>query len=145
MRITDEMIAQDDERYRNRDVLTELKFCGKDMNERRHTTVDNLRFYAWLFRQAAEIIESQKEAVDSMYNALDTTCKEFREATGGREVCDFCEWDGSVVDECGNWINECPGFHDDKCFCMRNSIRALCGKPSVEQDAAEAGKDPKAD
>lgn len=93
MRITDEMIAQDDERYRNRDVLTELKFCGKDMNERRHTTVDNLRFYAWLFRQAAEIIESQKKTID----------------------------------------------------CMRNSSRALCGKPSVEQDAAEAGKDPKED
>ena len=142
MRITDEMIAQDDERYRNRDVLTELKFCGKDMNERRHTTEENLRFYAWLFRQAAEMIENQKKTIDYMYDTLDSICKEIRESTGGSEVCGLCEWDGSYLDDNGNWANECPGFLHDKCFCMRNSIRAMCGKPPVENEIAEVGSDP---
>lgn len=55
MRLSDEIVALDDERYKDRNVLAELKYCGREIKHRKTVTNDDLRFMAWLCRSAADL------------------------------------------------------------------------------------------
>ena len=61
MRFTEEMIAEDERRWHARDVITELGYCGKYMVDRRKIRNDDIRFYAYLMRQAHEILKMNEE------------------------------------------------------------------------------------
>lgn len=59
MRLTDDMIEQDNKRFHHYNVKAELKYCGKEIKHRKSITNDDIRFYAWLCREADKIIEKQ--------------------------------------------------------------------------------------
>ena len=60
MRITDEMIAEDEKRWHARDIVTELGYCSAYMRDRKYITNLDIRFYAYLMRKAREMLEAQK-------------------------------------------------------------------------------------
>ena len=55
-----EQIERDNERWKDRDLKTELRYCGLNYTDRIHITNDELRFYAWLFRTALKTIEDME-------------------------------------------------------------------------------------
>lgn len=57
MKFTEEMIAEDERKWHSRDVYTELGYCGKYMRDRRDMRNDDIRFYAYLMRQAHEMLK----------------------------------------------------------------------------------------
>ena len=59
MRLSDEIVVLDDERYKDRNVLAELKYCGREIKHRKKVTNDDLRFMAWLCRSAADLLKLQ--------------------------------------------------------------------------------------
>ena len=52
MQLTEQQIQEDDERYSNRDILRELRYCGNEVKQRKNITEQDIRYYAWLCRAA---------------------------------------------------------------------------------------------
>lgn len=71
MRLTDEMISQDDQRFLHHNVRSELKYCGKEITNRKSITNDNIRFQAWLCRRADEIIEEQRNKISDLMDIIE--------------------------------------------------------------------------
>lgn len=71
MRLTDEMISQDDQRFLHYNVRSELKYCGKEITNRKSITNDNIRFQAWLCRRADEIIEEQRNKISDLMDIIE--------------------------------------------------------------------------
>lgn len=71
MRLTDEMVELDDRKYRDRNVLVELKYMGREIKHRKTVTNDDLRFMAWLYRSALNLQKDQ-EAVEPTVSSLET-------------------------------------------------------------------------
>ena len=59
MRLTDDIIAMDDERFKGRNICEELAFCGRWVKPRMSMTFDDIRFQAWLCRAALSLIKEQ--------------------------------------------------------------------------------------
>ena len=60
MRLTDEQVMQDNKRFAHHNVLTELKYCGREIPHRKSITNDNIHFYAWLCRSAVAMLKKQE-------------------------------------------------------------------------------------
>ena len=60
MRLTDEMVLQDNKRFKQCNALAELKYCGWEIPHRKSITNDEIRFYAWLCRSAVGMLKEQK-------------------------------------------------------------------------------------
>ena len=60
MRLTDEMIREDDKRFKRQDLLAEFNYCGKEVPKRKSITNDDIRFYAWLCRSAYARLKEQE-------------------------------------------------------------------------------------
>ena len=60
MRLTEEMIQEDDTRFKMHNLLAEFYYCGKDVPKRTSITNDNIRFYAWLCRSAYTLLKEQQ-------------------------------------------------------------------------------------
>jgi len=56
MRLTEQQIKEDDERWANRDIIEELQFCGVNVRPHNQTTKNDVRFNAWLCRGALKLI-----------------------------------------------------------------------------------------
>jgi len=78
-------------------------------------------------QRAIELLKEQDETIKKLYKILDDTCKEVREKTEQDYVCGLCQYDGAYKTDTGEWANECPGFDERDCFCMKNKIREMCG------------------
>lgn len=63
MKITPEMIAEDELRWHARDVITELGYCGNGMRDRKNMTNLDIRFYAYIMRKAHEMLKAQEPRV----------------------------------------------------------------------------------
>lgn len=59
MRLTDEMIQEDDKRFKRQNLLAEFNYCGKEVPKRKSITNDDIRFYAWLCRSAYDLLKVQ--------------------------------------------------------------------------------------
>ena len=46
MRLTEEMIAEDEKRWHDRNIVAELGYCGKNIRHRKNITNDDIRFDA---------------------------------------------------------------------------------------------------
>ena len=60
MRLTDEMIQEDDKRFKRQNLLAEFNYCGKEVPKRKSITNDDIRFYAWLCRSAYILLKEQE-------------------------------------------------------------------------------------
>ena len=63
MKITPEMIAEDELRWHARDVITELGYCGNAMRDRKDMTNLDIRFYAYIMRKAHEMLKAREPRV----------------------------------------------------------------------------------
>ena len=60
MMITEEMIAEDEKRWNDRNIVAELGYCGKNILHRKNITNDDIRFYAYIMRQAHALLKEQE-------------------------------------------------------------------------------------
>lgn len=60
MRLTEEQLLEDDERWHARNVIHELEYCSRYIKDRRDITNLDLHFYMWLFRNALKMITAPK-------------------------------------------------------------------------------------
>lgn len=129
------------------------RLCGRDCNghwgwtDGSHTGMELLDEYRTkcpygncetgcvktLTKDALALLKAQTETINDLYGRYDGLCKEIREKYESDDVCGLCQYDGAYKGESGDWMNECPGFEANDCFCMKNSIRKMCGQPLIEE------------
>ena len=63
MRITPEMMVEDEKRWHARDVITELGYCGNCMRDRKNMTNLDIRFCAYIMRKAHEMLKAREPRV----------------------------------------------------------------------------------
>ena len=68
MRLTDEMIQEDNKRFKRQDLLAEFNYCGKEVPKRKSITNDDIRFYAWLCRSAYTLLKEQEAEYENGFN-----------------------------------------------------------------------------
>lgn len=90
-------------------------------------------FYRSTIQDALALLKAQEATINELYNLYDGLCKDIREKYESDDVCGLCQYDGAYVGDSGDWMNECPGFETNECFCMKNSIRKMCGQPLIEE------------
>lgn len=56
MTFTDEMITEDENRWHARNVITELEYCSRYMQDRKDISKLDIRFYAYLMREARKLL-----------------------------------------------------------------------------------------
>lgn len=66
MRLTDEMVLQDNARFANCNAIAELKCCGWNIPHRKSITNDEIRFYAYLCRVAVSLINEKQFRIDTL-------------------------------------------------------------------------------
>lgn len=113
-----------------------LVYCHSNFNKADSKGQEELTEMNQTAKDAIEMIKALKEkdeTIDKLYKILDETCKDIREQYGEDDVCGLCQYDGAFIGESGDWMNECPGFETDECFCMKNDIRKMCGKELVPE------------
>lgn len=86
-----------------------------------------------LKNDAITLLKAQEQVINDMFSRYEMLCKEIREKYESDDVCGLCQYDGAYVGDSGDWMNECPGFETNECFCMKNSIRKMCGQPLIEE------------
>lgn len=91
-------------------------------------------YWALICAEAAELLKTQEQVINDMYSRYEGLCKDIREKYESDDVCGLCQYDGAYVGESGDWMNECPGFETNDCFCMKNSVRIMCGQPLIEEE-----------
>lgn len=72
-------------------------------------------------------LEKAENHVKELFSMLNNVCRDVREKTVQNYVCGLCEYDGAYISENGDWMNECPGFERNDCFCMKKSLREKYG------------------
>ena len=60
MMFTEEMIAEDEKRWNDRNIVAELGYCGKNIRHRKNITNDDIRFYAYIMRKAYYMLKEQE-------------------------------------------------------------------------------------
>ena len=60
MRLTEEMINEDEKRWHARDIVTELGYCGNYMRDRKDMKNIDIRFYAYIMRKAHAMLKEQE-------------------------------------------------------------------------------------
>lgn len=63
MKITPEIMVEDEKRWHARDVIAELSYCGNYMRDRKDMTNLDIRFYAYLMRKAHDMLKAQEPRV----------------------------------------------------------------------------------
>ena len=83
-------------------------------------------------RKRAEAAEARAEKAererDELFRILNDVCQDVRAKSADEYVCGLCEYDGAHIGESGDWVNECPGFEKDDCFCIKKSMREKFGQ-----------------
>lgn len=66
---------------------------------------------------------TDKEKIMALVSLIEEICKDIRERHVDDSVCGLCEFDGDYIGESGDWMNECPGFERNDCFCLSKIIK----------------------
>ena len=77
------------------------------------------------YKARAEKAERER---DELFRILNDVCQDVRAKSADEYVCGLCEYDGAHIGESGEWVNECPGFEKDDCFCIKKSMREKFGQ-----------------
>ena len=98
MRLTEEMIAEDEKRWHDRNIVAELGYCGRNIIHRNNITNDDIRFYAYIMRKAHDLLKEQEPKTghwifESQYcEAWSHTCSECgkRTTTAANTFANWC-------------------------------------------------------
>lgn len=106
MMITEEMIAKDEKRWNDRNIVVELGYCGNNIRHRKNITKDDIRFYAYIMRKAHAMLKEQ-EAVKPILEQDSMVCGEcgheviwqkmLGDGIWGDEKLDYCPHCGRKV------------------------------------------------
>lgn len=107
MKITPEMMAEDERRWGTRDVITELGYCGNCMRDRKNMTNLDIRFYAYLMRKAHDMLKAREPRVmtlEEVIHSKDWIWYQWKNTHCGWAVavnCDgkWIEWEDSTTDQ----------------------------------------------
>ena len=119
-----------------RELGSVFRYCHENFNKADHEGQNKLTDMNIAAKHAVALLEQLKEKdeiIDKLYKTLDEVCKDVRETYGNDDVCGLCQYDGAYKGYSGDWMNECPGFDSDECFCMSNKIRKMCGKELIPE------------
>ena len=102
MKLTEEMIAEDEKRWGARDVVTELGYCGKYMRDRKDMTNLDIRFYAYIMRKAHYMLKTlqpcnvihRHNRSDGFYDGNCPLCGALLDSFYNHRFCGTC---GQVV------------------------------------------------
>ena len=78
--------------------------------------------------EAEDRAEKAEMERDKLFQILNDVCRDVRAKSADKYVCGLCEYDVAYIGESGDWVNECPGFEKDDCFCMKKSMRHNFGQ-----------------
>ena len=78
--------------------------------------------------EAEDRAEKAEMERDKLFQILNDVCRDVRAKSADKYVCGLCEYDVAYIGESGDWVNECPGFEKDDCFCMKKSMRYNFGQ-----------------
>lgn len=70
MKITEDMISEDEKRWHARDIITELGYCGNFMRDRKDMRNIDIRFYAYIMRKAYTMLKDQERRIDDLEEKL---------------------------------------------------------------------------
>jgi bacterioferritin (cytochrome b1) len=70
MKITEDMISEDEKRWHARDIITELGYCGNYMRDRKDMRNIDIRFYAYIMRKAYTMLKDQERRIDDLEEKL---------------------------------------------------------------------------
>lgn len=121
MRLSEEQVLQDNNRFANYNALAELKYCGWEIPHRKAITNDNIRFYAWLCRSAVVLLkehEVRELTIDEW--------KEWKNNPKRNPVCELWEHDTSPM-----WVLDPDTIHE--LALLMGKLKLFTGKPTLEQ------------
>lgn len=93
MVITEEMIAEDEKRWNDRNIVAELGYCGKNICHRKNITNDDIRFYAYIMRKAYALLKEQEAVEPILDGFLHKWCPSCRKLLKGK----YCHECGQAV------------------------------------------------
>ena len=96
MMITEEMIAEDEKRWNDRNIVAELEYCGKNICHRKSITNDDIRFYAYIMRKAHALLKEYQEKQEGLLPAWQDRTQE--------HICQKC---GGIVWQEDNYCSKC--------------------------------------
>ena len=70
MKITKEMMAEDEKLWNHRNVVIELGYCGNYMRDRKYMTNLDIRFYAYIMRKAHAMLKAQEQKIFELEGQL---------------------------------------------------------------------------
>lgn len=73
MILTEELIAKDEKRWNDRNIVAELRYCGKNVCHRKSITNDDIRFYAYIMRKAYDLLKEQEAIINELEEELSRT------------------------------------------------------------------------
>lgn len=98
MKFTEEMINEDEKRWHERDIITELGYCGNNMRDRKNVTNMDIRFYAYIMRKAHAMLEAQEASwIRAPYKKARICSRCYAD-----EPYKFADDDADVYDYCPN-------------------------------------------
>lgn len=113
-----------------KELIEHLKECGtygfkQEECASAATAITDLLARSEEAEARAEKAESER---DKLFQILNDVCRDVRAKSADKYVCGLCEYDVAYIGESGDWVNECPGFEKDDCFCMKKSMRYKFGQ-----------------
>lgn len=127
MKFTPEMIEEDNRRWHARNIAVEMRYCSNYMKDRKDMTNLDIRFYAYLFRKGAELLEAQ-EPIESRLHLCDSCAKVYPECDSVHDGVAFGSGVGNDnVIGCTAYVNRweaqepCADAEHDK-YCR------ICGR-----------------
>ena len=66
MKITKEMMAEDEKLWNHRNVVIELGYCGNYMRDRKYMTNLDIRFYAYIMRKTHAMLKAQEQKINEL-------------------------------------------------------------------------------
>lgn len=133
MKITEEMIAEDEKRWGLRDVVMELGYCGNNMCNSNSMTNLDIRFYAYIMRKAHEMLKAQEPRVMTQEEVADWHKKQALE----REPI-YVEYRPNSCLGISQWTIDYfgfnPNYYPNKEFGLYGRwIRCWTSRPTLEQ------------
>ena len=98
MMLTEEMIAEDEKRWNDRNIVAELGYCGKNVRHRKSITNDDIRFYAYIMRKAYAMLETKEASWINVPHKKARICSRCY----ADEPYKFADEDADVYDYCPN-------------------------------------------
>lgn len=104
---------------------TKLRMCDICRNEAKPTKAACENCSDKVAIDALKNQELYRKKINELIELIDDMSKSIRERHIDDDVCGLCEYDGNhFIGPSGDYLQECPGFERDDCFCMSEDFKS---------------------